>query len=265
MTTWSTPVMDWTALFRIGPISSPAETPNLIWNNTSTCSVSILHGESSAVRHPWARQMSTEQLWDTSFHPLRLYLADREKHRLYEEKHQLLYRLCSVLRNESAPWTRRDWYSCTPGWLLLCVCFLTGNHWAAGHQKPPSCIKGAWCVTVLLGQLVLHPEGRKCFHLPPWHGLHCLRPQLIYEHGGDELTVGPEVFSNLSGSKILMPQDPKHLGEGIDTVAPLATKIMLPPTSIKDKILPAGMWLSGHFAPEMHMHWEGREVRTCRF
>lgn len=144
-------------------------------------------------------------------------------------------------------------------------CFLTGNHWAAGHQKPPSCIKGAWCVTVLLGQLVLHPEGRKCFHLPPWHGLHCLRPQLIYEHGGDELTVGPEVFSNLSGSKILMPQDPKHLGEGIDTVAPLATKIMLPPTSIKDKILPAGMWLSGHFAPEMHMHWEGREVRTCRF
>lgn len=123
VTARSTPVTDRTALFRIGPISSTAETPNLICNNTSMCSGSILHGCSNAVMHPWARQMSTEQLWDTSFHPLRLYLADGEKQgdRFYEKEHQLLYSLCSVLRNESAPQTGRDRYSCTPGWLLLRV------------------------------------------------------------------------------------------------------------------------------------------------
>lgn len=111
-------------------------------------------------------------------------------------------------------------------------CFLTGNHRAAGHQKPPSGIKGAGCVTGLLGGLALNPEGKRCFCLPPWRGLHCLGPQLICGHGGDELTVGPEVFSSLSGSMILKPQDPKHLGGGIATVAPLATKsCCLPPPS----------------------------------
>lgn len=60
------------------------------------------------------RQMVTELLWDASFHPLGLYLADREKQgdRFCEKNYKLLYSPGSVFRNDSALQTGMDQWSC---------------------------------------------------------------------------------------------------------------------------------------------------------
>lgn len=162
----------WTRLFfRTGPISNIAGTPPFISETMvpHTAALSSPTQWSNTVLHPFARQMATELLWDNPFHPLRLYLADREKQGdgFCGKNHKALYSPGSGLRKESAPWTGVNW----------CGCRRAGRLWwvtPARRHRAQHRGEAAGLSMVLPFKQV--PSTSRCAH---WGTRSCLNPSCL--------------------------------------------------------------------------------------